>query len=146
MASDLIKLGGLWANKDRDGKTYLTGKLSPTTKILIFPNKFRETENQPTHIMYLSAVESQAQQSEEAGEDDAFFPDTPAPRRAAAPAPEDVPPPRATNGAPVPRRAQQAPPARRPMADDQYEEDLDDPFADDGQPQPQPRTGRRANF
>ena len=55
----MIKLGGLWSNKDKNGKTFLTGKLSPQVKILIFKNEYREAENQPTHVMYLSQVEAQ---------------------------------------------------------------------------------------
>jgi hypothetical protein len=52
--AERIKLGGLWLNKTKDGREYLTGKLSPSVKILIFKNNFRNAENQPSHIMYLA--------------------------------------------------------------------------------------------
>ena len=58
MATDRIKLGGLWVNKSKDGREYLTGKLSPTVKILIFKNDFKTTDNQPSHVMYLAPVET----------------------------------------------------------------------------------------
>lgn len=75
MAGDMIKLGGLWANKDKNGKTFLTGKLSPTVKIVIFQNQYRESENHPTHILYLAPVESQGREADQADEffDDAAF-------------------------------------------------------------------------
>lgn len=57
MATDRIKLGGLWLNKSKDGREYLTGKLSPTVKILIFKNDFKTSDNQPSHVMYLAPVE-----------------------------------------------------------------------------------------
>ena len=51
----LIKLGGLWINETKDGEKYFNGKLSPTTKVMIFKNKYKDTENHPDYIMYLAA-------------------------------------------------------------------------------------------
>ncbi len=53
----MIALGGLWKNKSKAGRNYLSGKLSPTVKIMIFANGFKETENQPDYQMYLAPVE-----------------------------------------------------------------------------------------
>lgn len=107
---DMIKIGGLWTNKDRNGDTFLTGKLSPVVKILIFKNQYRESENHPTHIMYLAPVETQSQVAE--GEDE-FSPDQ-APRNTYA-APEDyaeAPPAQSARRPMAPRSA--APPPRNP--------------------------------
>ena len=134
MASDLIKLGGLWTNKDKNGKTYLTGKLSPSVRILIFKNEFREAENQPTHILYLSQVEQQPGEENKTEEQDDFFNEetTAAPGarpmapRTAAPAPRAP--------APAPSRPTAPPPARpavqRRAAPVETGEELDDPFAE----------------
>lgn len=134
MASDLIKLGGLWTNKDKNGKTYLTGKLSPSVRILIFKNEFRETENQPTHILYLSQVEQQPGEENKPEEQDDFFSEEVAPAaaatarplapRSAAPAPRT--PAAAPSRTPAPPPARPAP-QRRPAPP---EEELDDPFAE----------------
>jgi hypothetical protein len=35
-----IKLSGLWKNKTKDGKTYLSGNLG-TAKMLVLPNDFK---------------------------------------------------------------------------------------------------------
>ena len=75
MAADRIKLGGLWLNKSKDGREYLTGKLSPTVKILIFKNDFKTTDNQPSHVMYLAPVETDETQRQNTPAPDSFFGD-----------------------------------------------------------------------
>jgi hypothetical protein len=59
--AERIKLGGLWLNKTRDGKEYLSGNLNGNVKILIFKNDYRTAENQPTHVMYLAPIEKEAE-------------------------------------------------------------------------------------
>ncbi len=67
--ADLIKLGGLWKNKGKSGVDFLSGKLSPSVSILIFVNKYKQPgDNQPTHIMYLSPVETDAARGGEQGD------------------------------------------------------------------------------
>ena len=134
MASDLIKLGGLWTNKDKNGKTYLTGKFSPTVKILIFKNEYRESENHPTHVMYLSQVETQPgdENKQSEPEEDEFFAEGDAAPRPMAPR-SAAPTPRAP--APAPARPAAAAPAARPAAQRRpspppADDDLEDPFAE----------------
>jgi hypothetical protein len=62
-ASELLRLGGLWPGRTRDGRTYLSGKLSSTVRILVFKNEFRSGDNQPAYVMYLAPVE----QADESG-------------------------------------------------------------------------------
>jgi hypothetical protein len=74
--AERIKLGGLWLNRTRDGREYLSGKLSPTVKILIFPNDFKSGENQPSHVMYLAPIEQeegQRQNPPDQGAQSSFF-------------------------------------------------------------------------
>ncbi len=52
--SDLIQLCGLWKNKTKDGEEYLSGNLNGNTKILIFKNKYKEKDNHPDNIIYIS--------------------------------------------------------------------------------------------
>jgi len=73
MATDRIKLGGLWLNRSKDGREYLTGKLSPTVKILIFKNDFKTTDNQPSHVMYLAPVEQEETQRQNPPAPNGFF-------------------------------------------------------------------------
>lgn len=163
MASDMIKLGGLWSGKDKDGNTFLSGKFSPQVKILIFKNKYRESENHPTHIMYLAQVETQGQGQRQGGGDepDEFFDDAAFQRgqqrvaQGGHLAPEDVPPPPEEEYSTVRRshpRPQQARPARKPAPPPDYNED----YPDEERPAPRPEerpaprtgsgTGRNAPF
>jgi len=71
--AERIKLGGLWLNRTRDGREYLSGKLSPTVKLLIFPNDFKSGENQPSHVMYLAPIEQDEAQRQSQPVPDSFF-------------------------------------------------------------------------
>ncbi len=146
MASDMIKLGGLWSGKDKDGNTFLSGKLSPQVKILIFKNKYRESENHPTHIMYLSQVETQGQGPRQGDEPDEFFDDAAFQRgqqrvaQGGHLAPEDVAPPREEYRPAAPRQARPA--HRQPAPPPDFDEGLEDPFADDDAPASAPAQAR----
>ena len=58
-----IKLTGLWKEKSKDGKDYLSGTMMPGAELLIFPNGFKQKPNEPDYIAYLAS-------SKEDGEDD----------------------------------------------------------------------------
>ncbi len=47
-----VKLTGLWKNESKAGKTYLAGSLG-SARIMIFPNGYKEKNNDPDYIMYL---------------------------------------------------------------------------------------------
>jgi len=70
--AERIKLGGLWLNRTKDGREYLSGRLSPTVKILIFQNDFKTNENQPSHVMYLAPVETEETQQRKPPPDSFF--------------------------------------------------------------------------
>lgn len=54
MASDLLKIGGLWSNKDKKGNEYFSGDFTFGTKILIYKNTYKEKESDPDYVAYLS--------------------------------------------------------------------------------------------
>ena len=54
---DRIKLTGLWQNTDKNGNTYYAGNLSPTVRLLIFKNNFKQGERDPDLIVYLTPAE-----------------------------------------------------------------------------------------
>ncbi len=50
------RLGGLWTQKAKSGKKYITGTVKINgveTKLIIFPNERKENENQPDFNVYL---------------------------------------------------------------------------------------------
>lgn len=72
--AERIKLGGLWQNKSKDGTDYLSGRLSPTVKILIFKNNYKQPgDNSPTHIMYLAPLDPDPNAQRGAEQSDSFF-------------------------------------------------------------------------
>lgn len=66
--SEMIKLTGLWKQKDKDGKGFLTGSLNPISKLLILQNSYKkEGDNAPDYFLYVTANEKKppAQQQDD---------------------------------------------------------------------------------
>ena len=51
--SDLIKIGGLWKNKDKNGNDYFSGGFTYGTKLLVMANTFKEKGSEPDYIVYI---------------------------------------------------------------------------------------------
>lgn len=67
-----VKLCGLWRKKAKDGTDYLMGNLSYSSKIMIYPNKYKKTEKDPDY--HLSVVPNEKEVNEVVAQD---FPDVP---------------------------------------------------------------------
>ena len=57
--SDLIKIGGLWQNKDKNCNDYFSGNSTYGTKLLVMSNTFKEKDNEPDFIVYIGKKEKQ---------------------------------------------------------------------------------------
>lgn len=55
--NDMIRLTGIWKNKSKAGKTYLSGLMSPTSRLLIFPNEHKAKDSDPDYIAFLAPNE-----------------------------------------------------------------------------------------
>jgi len=55
--SDMIRIGGLWEGRDKNGQPYFSGRLTATSRLLVFRNSFTEGQNPPDYIAYLAPVE-----------------------------------------------------------------------------------------
>ena len=51
--SELIELTGLWLKESADGKKFFSGSFG-RSRLLIFRNNFKEDENQPDYILYVT--------------------------------------------------------------------------------------------
>lgn len=51
--SDMIKLTGLWKQEGKNGG-YLSGTISPTSKLLILPNTFKKKDSEPDYVAYMT--------------------------------------------------------------------------------------------
>ena len=59
----LVKLTGLWKN-EREGRMHLGGSLG-SSRLLIFPNRFKEKQSDPDYIAYLAESKPKPPESTE---------------------------------------------------------------------------------
>ena len=69
--SEMVRLGGLWKNETKDGKTYLSGTFGGA-RLMIFPNGFKEKDNDPDYVVTIAQSQAkkdkaEAQKSDEFG-------------------------------------------------------------------------------
>ena len=64
--SPMLKAGGLWAKTSAKGGRYLTGRLGGV-KVLILANKDRQSDSDPSHILYFVDGEQRRQGVQERG-------------------------------------------------------------------------------
>ncbi|MBN1566242.1 MAG: hypothetical protein JXA73_00220 [Acidobacteria bacterium] len=57
-----VKLCGLWKNKTKEGKPYLSGKLG-SAKLLIFQNERKQAANHPDYTVFLVPGENKPKDS-----------------------------------------------------------------------------------
>lgn len=57
MASELVKLTGLWSGTDKNGNQTLSGNLNGSARIVIFHNQHKEKETDPDMIAYITKNE-----------------------------------------------------------------------------------------
>ena len=75
----LVKLTGLWKQKDKEGKTYYSGGLTYSTNILLFPNSYKkEGDKQPDLNLFICKKKKKEekpkfQDSEDPGGDEVPF-------------------------------------------------------------------------
>ena len=62
----MLKAGGLWAKTSAKGGRYLSGRLGGV-KVLIMPNRNRESDNDPSHILYFVEGADRRQGTQERG-------------------------------------------------------------------------------
>jgi hypothetical protein len=64
--SPMLKAGGLWAKTSAKGGRYLTGRLGGV-KVLIMPNRDRQSDDDPSHILYFVEGADRRQGAQERG-------------------------------------------------------------------------------
>ena len=52
--SDLIKVGGLWKNKDKNCNDYFSGNFTYGTKLLVMTNSYKDKDNDPDYMVYIA--------------------------------------------------------------------------------------------
>ena len=64
MDNEKVKLTGLWRGQLKDGGQYLSGRLSPTSKLLIYPNTYKKTDKDPDYIAYMAPVREDTERTQ----------------------------------------------------------------------------------
>ena len=62
----MVKLGGLWKNTDKNGRTYYRGKLGAYSAIIIFKNERKTKETEPDLTAYIAESEPKGERAQEA--------------------------------------------------------------------------------
>jgi hypothetical protein len=62
----MLKTGGLWAKTSAKGGRYLTGRLGGV-KVLILANRDRQSDNDPSHILYFVEGTGRRQGAQDCG-------------------------------------------------------------------------------
>lgn len=62
MSSDLLKMCGVWKNKDKNGNEYFSGNYTYGTKLLIMHNSYKEKNSDPDYIVYLAPKKSKREE------------------------------------------------------------------------------------
>ena len=55
--SNLVRLTGLWENQSKQGGKYLVGSISPSSRLLIFPNRKKQKDSDPDFVAYIAPQE-----------------------------------------------------------------------------------------
>jgi len=71
--SDKVRIGGLWLNTTRDGKTYMAGNLGQA-RLLVYKNDYKRGENDPDYVMYIAARQQQSEPEAEATDEQEQIP------------------------------------------------------------------------
>ena len=50
---DMQKITGLWKNKDKNGRTYLSGKMNAINTVMIMQNDYKRNDKDPDYWVYL---------------------------------------------------------------------------------------------
>ena len=61
--SDLIKVGGLWKNKDKNGNDYFSGNFTYGTKLLVMTNSYKDKDNAPDYMVYIAQKDKKESES-----------------------------------------------------------------------------------
>lgn len=73
--SSMVKLGGLWLGKTKGGKSYMSGNLGASARLLVFKNEFKKDgDNQPDYVLFLAPRQQENAQEQQAQRQDNSIP------------------------------------------------------------------------
>ena len=61
--NDMVRIGGMWKNETKAGKTYLAGSFGGA-RLMVFPNGFKEKDSDPDYVLCISQAQSKKEKAE----------------------------------------------------------------------------------
>lgn len=61
--SDMVRIGGMWKNETKQGKTYLAGSFGGA-RLMVFPNGYKEKDSDPDYVLCISQSQSKKDKAE----------------------------------------------------------------------------------
>lgn len=61
--NNLTKLTGIWLNKDKNGKVYMSGNLGGA-RVVILKNNFKEEDKHPDYNLYVAPFQKKAEEDD----------------------------------------------------------------------------------
>ena len=61
--SDLVKISGLWLNKDKNGNTYMSGNMGGA-RIVILKNTYKEKDEHPNYNLFVAPFQKKEENKE----------------------------------------------------------------------------------
>jgi hypothetical protein len=61
-----VKLTGLWKTTTGKGEMVLSGTLSKSAKLIVFPNGFKSKDSDPDYVLYIAPAESKTPEKTDA--------------------------------------------------------------------------------
>lgn len=56
-----VRLTGLWRQQGKDGRPYLSGKLTGSSRLVVFPNDRKTKDTDPDFAVFVVPVEKRAE-------------------------------------------------------------------------------------
>ena len=61
--NDMVRIGGMWKNETKQGKTYLAGSFGGA-RLMVFPNGYKEKDSDPDYVLCISQGQSKKDKAE----------------------------------------------------------------------------------
>lgn len=65
MSDTKVRLTGLWRNEGKNGSIYLLGNLSPSSRLLVLENQYKEGEGDPDYVAFVAKNQKEEEKDEE---------------------------------------------------------------------------------
>lgn len=73
MSDTKVRLTGLWRNESEKGSIYLVGSMSPSSKLLVLENQYKESQGDPDYVAFVTKNEREEETEAEEEKEEALL-------------------------------------------------------------------------